>query len=198
MEAVDACLLHELAHGLILCNGGVKGAVADCIIVFSWVVVACVVYRKKLQPIFYFGLSIIIYSNTAPFPKAAFDALFPQVDFGAGSLVAIALAFAMAVALVGCTVFLSAVRKPSALPKSSQPPKEECSSLEWMKESYGLTLREIEVVDLLTRGYTMPQTGERLFISHDTVRSHVKSIYKKLGVHSKGELIDIVAQRGIR
>ena len=173
-------------------------ASADCIIVFSWVVVACVVYRKKLQPIFYFGLSIIIYSNTAPFPKAAFDALFPQVDFGAGSLVAIAFAFAMAVALVGCTVFLSAVRKPSALPKSSQPPKEECSSLEWMKESYGLTLREIEVVDLLTRGYTMPQTGERLFISHDTVRSHVKSIYKKLGVHSKGELIDIVAQRGTR
>lgn len=173
-------------------------ASADCIIVFSWVVVACVVYRKKLQPIFYFGLSIIIYSNTAPFPKAAFDALFPQVDFGAGSLVAIALAFAMAVALVGCTVFLSAVRKPSALPKSSQPPKEECSSLEWMKESYGLTLREIEVVDLLTRGYTMPQTGERLFISHDTVRSHVKSIYKKLGVHSKGELIDIVAQGGVR
>ena len=80
-------------------------ASADCIIVFSWVVVACVVYRKKFQPIFYFGLSIIIYSNTAPFPKAAFDALFPQVDFGAGSLVAIALAFAMAVALVGCTVF---------------------------------------------------------------------------------------------
>lgn len=67
-----------------------------------------------------------------------------------------------------------------------------------MKESYGLTLREIEVVDLLKRGYTMPQTGERLFISHDTVRSHVKSIYKKLGVHSKGELIDIVAQRGAR
>lgn len=198
MEAVDACLLHELAHGLILCNGGVKGAVADCIIVFSWVVVACMVYRKKLQPIFYFGLSTIIYSNTAPFPKAAFDALFPQVDFGAGSLVAIALAFVMAVALVGCTVFLSAAKKPSALPKSPQSSKAECSSLEWMKESYGLTLREIEVVDLLTRGYTMPQTGERLFISHDTVRSHVKSIYKKLGVHSKGELIDIVAQRGAR
>ena len=154
------------------------------------------VYRKKLQPVFYFGLSIIVYSNTAPFPKAAFDALFPQIDFGAGSLVAIALAFAMAVVLIGCAAFLSVAKKPSALPETVQVLDAGRSGLEWMKERHGLTPREIEVVDLLTRGYTMPQTGERLFISHDTVRSHVKSIYKKLGVHSKKELIDIVSQGG--
>lgn len=171
-------------------------ASADCIIVFSWVFVACMVYRKKLQPVFYFGLSIIVYSNTAPFPKAAFDALFPQIDFGAGSLVAIALAFAMAVVLIGCAAFLSVAKKPSALPETVQVLDAGRSGLEWMKERHGLTPREIEVVDLLTRGYTMPQTGERLFISHDTVRSHVKSIYKKLGVHSKKELIDIVSQGG--
>ena len=31
-------------------------ASADCIIVFAWVVVACVVYRKKLQPIFFISV----------------------------------------------------------------------------------------------------------------------------------------------
>lgn len=47
-----------------------------------------------------------------------------------------------------------------------------------------LTTREVEVLELLAAGHTYTQVSERLGVSANTVASHVKSIYRKLGVHS--------------
>ncbi|MEG1827639.1 MAG: LuxR C-terminal-related transcriptional regulator [Gordonibacter sp.] len=47
----------------------------------------------------------------------------------------------------------------------------------------------------LTRGYTLPQTADMLYVSLDTVRTHVKSLYKKLGIHKKQSLIAIVEEK---
>ena len=59
-------------------------------------------------------------------------------------------------------------------------------------ERYELSSREREVFELLARGNTRASIGERLFISENTVRVHVKNIYAKLHIHSKQQLIDIV------
>ena len=48
-----------------------------------------------------------------------------------------------------------------------------------------------EFHELLLQGYSMPQISERLFISLDTVRTHMRHIYQKAGVHSKVELIEL-------
>lgn len=58
--------------------------------------------------------------------------------------------------------------------------------------SYGLTAREREVLGLASCGYTSTYIAKELFVSDNTVRSHLKGIYRKLGVSSKSELIDIV------
>ena len=47
-----------------------------------------------------------------------------------------------------------------------------------------LTLREIDVLSLLARGYTYAEIAARLGISLHTVTSHIKNSYRKLGVHS--------------
>jgi len=47
-----------------------------------------------------------------------------------------------------------------------------------------LPLREAEVLQLLARGCTYLQVGDRLGVSSHTIESHVKSIYRKLEVHS--------------
>jgi DNA-binding CsgD family transcriptional regulator len=52
-----------------------------------------------------------------------------------------------------------------------------------------LTLREADVLRLLAGGCTYGQVGERLGISAHTVRSHVKSCYRKLQVHSAAEAV---------
>lgn len=56
-------------------------------------------------------------------------------------------------------------------------------------ESYGLTERETEVVLLLARGLALKEIAAELTISVHTVRDHVKAIYEKTGVTSRGELV---------
>ena len=52
-----------------------------------------------------------------------------------------------------------------------------------------LTSREWEVLDLLDAGRTPDEIAAALVLSAETVRSHMKSLYSKLGVHSREELI---------
>jgi len=52
-----------------------------------------------------------------------------------------------------------------------------------------LTGREREVTALVTKGYKNKEIGERLFISETTVRHHLTTIFKKLNVSSRFELI---------
>ena len=55
-----------------------------------------------------------------------------------------------------------------------------------------LSQREREVTELLLHGNTVPAIARKLFISENTVRGHTKNIYRKLGIHSKQELIDLL------
>ena len=52
-----------------------------------------------------------------------------------------------------------------------------------------LTGREIEVLQLVAQGYTSREIGERLFISENTVKNHVRNILDKLGLHSRNEAV---------
>lgn len=56
-----------------------------------------------------------------------------------------------------------------------------------------LSSREKQILALLMRNLRGPAIAERLFISQSTVRNHLKSIYRKVGVSSQRELIDWVA-----
>lgn len=58
-----------------------------------------------------------------------------------------------------------------------------------------LTLRETEVLELITKGNTVAAASRKLFISENTTRSHIKTIYRKAGVHSRQELIDVIEQK---
>lgn len=52
-----------------------------------------------------------------------------------------------------------------------------------------LTERELEVFWLAVDGLRKEDIGERLFMSPATARTHLQSIYRKLGVHSQSELM---------
>lgn len=60
-----------------------------------------------------------------------------------------------------------------------------------------LTAREVEVVEQLMRGYTYEQVGIALGMSGNTVRTHVRAIYEKLGVSSRTEAVLSALQLGL-
>jgi DNA-binding CsgD family transcriptional regulator len=53
-----------------------------------------------------------------------------------------------------------------------------------------LTRREKEVLQLLLEGQRVVSIARRLYLSPQTVRNHLKSIFHKLGAHSQAELLD--------
>lgn len=57
---------------------------------------------------------------------------------------------------------------------------------------YVLSDRELDVLFLLARGHSLARIQEELFISEGTAATHRRHVYKKLEVHSKQELIELV------
>ena len=57
------------------------------------------------------------------------------------------------------------------------------------KEENHLTKREIEVLELLAEGLSYKMVADKLFLSFNTVNTHIKHIYEKLHVSSLGEAI---------
>ncbi|HMU79708.1 MAG TPA: helix-turn-helix transcriptional regulator, partial [Microthrixaceae bacterium] len=61
----------------------------------------------------------------------------------------------------------------------------------------GLSDREVEVLDRLQSGATARSIGHELYVSHETVRSHLKRIYRKLGVHDRAGALARAREEGI-
>ena len=56
-----------------------------------------------------------------------------------------------------------------------------------------LTTAELRLMPLLPTHLSLPQIAERLYVSPHTVKAQVKSIYRKLGVSSRGAAVDLMA-----
>lgn len=57
--------------------------------------------------------------------------------------------------------------------------------------SFRLTKREAEVFSYLAKGRSLPYIADELFVTTGTVKTHTAHIYRKLGVNSKQELLDL-------
>ena len=61
-------------------------------------------------------------------------------------------------------------------------------------ENVGISAREAQIMLLFAQGRSANWIAEDLVISKNTVRSHIRSIYTKLDVHSRKELLEKLAQ----
>jgi DNA-binding NarL/FixJ family response regulator len=66
-----------------------------------------------------------------------------------------------------------------------------------LDDSEALSAREMEVLELLTKGYTYRMAAYELGISSETVRTYIKRIYTKLHVHSNTEAVAKAFQQNI-
>lgn len=69
---------------------------------------------------------------------------------------------------------------------------DEAARLRDASRVYGLTQRETDMLAYLLKGRSVPYIAKADSISENTVKSHMKHLYAKLGVHSRQELIDLL------
>ncbi len=60
-------------------------------------------------------------------------------------------------------------------------------------QPFNLSERECEVAVLLVQGLTYASIAERLCVSMNTAKTHVRHIYRKMNINSRQELKNIVA-----
>ncbi|HSS26731.1 MAG TPA: response regulator transcription factor [Usitatibacter sp.] len=64
-------------------------------------------------------------------------------------------------------------------------------------EDAGLSARESEVLSLIAKGFSFAEIARLLGVSKHTVTTHVKKIYQKLAVHSRGEAVYEAGKMGL-
>lgn len=90
---------------------------------------------------------------------------------------------------------VDAIRKVHA-GKKSIPPALANRLAEHLADE-ALTSREIEILQRVAEGYRNREIAERLFISEETVKIHIKHVMDKLGASHRTQAVAIAVRRGI-
>lgn len=88
--------------------------------------------------------------------------------------------------LLSMTALIRYLLQPSAL-------VEEGGISDAFLRQYGITPREREVIEMISRGMTNQQIAKELYVSFTTVRTHVYNIFRKTEVNRRVELLQLVS-----
>lgn len=97
-------------------------------------------------------------------------------------------------------VFYSLARNREEKSPSSEDKVQEMEAdgkeegIRRIKERYALTDREEEMMILISRGFSRNAISEKLYLSRNTVDTHIRSLYAKLDCHKKDEIIRLVEE----
>lgn len=80
----------------------------------------------------------------------------------------------------------------SVVPINATPSSTLDARCAYVRQHFGLTERETDMVRLLAHGRSKTSISKELFISENTVKSYTRNVYSKLNIHSKQQLLDIL------
>ena len=60
---------------------------------------------------------------------------------------------------------------------------------DWPGRSAGLSSREAEILALITQGLSNQEMADRLFVSINTIKTYVRSTYRKIGVERRAQAV---------
>ena len=68
---------------------------------------------------------------------------------------------------------------------------------DYFAKTYTLSKREVEIIGLIKNGDSSSQIAQKLFVSYETIKSHKKNIYLKLGINKLIDLVQFAVENGI-
>ncbi|EYR64705.1 LuxR family transcriptional regulator [Actinotalea ferrariae CF5-4] len=92
---------------------------------------------------------------------------------------------------------LSAVGLGAAPPAGSPPARNGLAQVPATTTVGELTKRELEVLSGMSHGRSNAQIGADLFLSEDTVKTHARRLFRKLGAADRAQAVAIGLRRGI-
>ena len=185
-------------------------------VLFLWCTLAFIVYQRRISPVIVFGYGFGAYLLATGigwlFGVRVVGSLFQAVGEPFAYMI-------MALVVLACAFIIFSEREFDRLfaPEEEGAPtlddllKQDLAvegadgaagepvhkgrfgaAIEELSERYQLSPRETDVLRCLAMGYNSSTTASKLHISWNTVRTHTRNIYGKLGVHSHQELIGVV------
>lgn len=118
-------------------------------------------------------------------------AVWPVLGDNAASVLNLSL---MVVYLLAAAIsaMMNPLRKTGSANEKGADPGSASSQI---SIQFNLTTRESEILKLLVQGRGAPYIASELYVSVNTVKTHMKRIYQKTGVHSREELLDMVHEK---
>lgn len=193
--ALGTVLLLNVLVGFVPFEDALISASFNFITLFVWLSCADVARRSDLNPTFVFACGWLAYAGPLFVGAVLASALsLGQID---DLKVAFVLMYAMAAVVAVCLgdrgsglrYLFSDLNARATEPEDFMSIDERCLAI---GERYGLSPREVEVMQMICKGRSKAYIAETLFIAESTVKGHTKHLYAKVGVHSKRELQDLV------
>lgn len=161
-----------------------------CLETYAWIVIASAALRSHYPTASWFALGLLV---AVVAPTLIRNILGPYLYRYLGfldhaNLDHYVLLLTTFVLLVVTILFLNADNRVAGA--AQRPAKNE--AFEAFASRNGLTAREMEIVELVSKGNSQKKIADLLYISPSTVQTHMKSIYRRLGIHNKQELVDLL------
>lgn len=162
-------------------------SIAHCLEIFVLILLAYYVCERRLSSSSIYGIFIMVSTS-----NHLFDTFGPAAgnQMAAIEPIVAGLSFVTAVILI---IFLLAYASESPVEAEAAAADDRHRALcKRAAAKSNLTKKELEVMTLLYRGFSSKRIADELYISDNTARTHIGNIYRKLGVHSKQDLMKLV------
>ena len=173
----------------------IESCVWDLLVLCTWLTLADIAHHSSYKPYLVFGLGWPFYTLAFAIGSLAAQMMpnaVQQAPFMAFLMFVLLVVSAFCLELRDQDtrwIFFDLGDTPAVPIKEFKSIDERCEAV---AKEHGLTTRELEVMQLLCKGRTKAYIAETLFLSENTIKSHSKTLYTKLSIHSKRELLDKV------
>ncbi len=191
-----ACLFTVVLGAVPSARGGeiLISASYMCFKLLLWIFIVVVAGESNVSVVTAFSLFFVTVATVFMFiVGTALPTIVHLVGldiYGNRQTILLVVAFALIVATLLVMLRYISANERSVVEASHKTSRHE--ALEAIAQAHRLTPREVDVASLVLQGHSLKMIAKLLYISDGTVQTHMKNLYRKLGLHSKQELIALV------